>query len=93
MPNDVSVTVRIPASLKKRLTERAREGHRSLSAQVLHDLEAAVPSSSAPKTGRFLGLYAGTPLATDADIREVRRRLWGRLNNTRSSRPGKPTDD
>lgn len=83
MANDATVTVRIPAALKRRLEQRARRGHRSLSAQVLHDLEQSTmvtASQEAPSTpGRFVGLYAGTPVASDADILEVRRRLWGRL--------------
>jgi hypothetical protein len=83
MPNDAIVTVRIPAALKRRLEQRARRGHRSLSAQVLHDLErsttAVAPSDVPAGRGRFVGLYAGTPVASDADIVEVRTRLWGRL--------------
>jgi len=83
MPNDASVTVRIPASLKKALEARAREDHRSLSGQVLHDLEFAAAPAGAPAPGRFLGLYAGTPVPTDVEIREVRARLWGRLTGSR----------
>lgn len=79
MPNDAIVTVRIPAALKRLVERRARRGHRSLSAQVLHDLEqASTAPREAPATpGRFIGLYAGTHVASDADIREVRTRLWG----------------
>ena len=83
MANDASVTVRIPASLKRRLEVRARQGHRSLSAQMLHDLERAVASAGGPQPGRFVGLYAGTPLPSDADFREVRARLWGTLASRR----------
>ena len=81
MANDAIVTVRIPADLKRRLEQRAKRSHRSLSAQVLHDLEQAVagPQPVAGKPRRFVGLYAGTPVASDADVLEVRRRLWGRL--------------
>jgi len=79
MANDAAITVRIPASLKRRLEARARLGHRSLSAQMLHDLEVSAASSAGPQPGRFLGLYAGTPVPTNADIREVRLKLWGRL--------------
>ena len=87
MPNDVSVTVRIPAALKRRVELRARKAHRSLSAQVLHDLDAsAAPSVAGPARGRFLGLFAGTPVPTDAHIREVRTRLWGRLTDRVPSR-------
>jgi hypothetical protein len=87
MPNDASLTVRIPVSLKKRLEARARQGHRSLSAQVLHDLEATVAASAAASgPGRFLGRFAGTPVPTDAEIREVRARLWGKLTDPAPSR-------
>ena len=83
MANDAVVTVRIPTALKRRLELRARRGHRSLSAQVLHDLEqadtATAPRAVPARPGRFVGLYAGTPVASDADILEVRTRLWARL--------------
>ena len=83
MPNNASVTVRLPAPLKKRLEARARQSHRSLSAQVLHDLEAASGGSAAQLApGRFLGRFAGTRVPTDAEIKDVRARLWGRLTNT-----------
>ncbi len=80
MANDATVTVRIPSVLKRRLEARAREGHRSLSAQVLHDLAvlAEVQPSATPR-GRFLGLFAGASLPTDAEILEVRAKLWGRF--------------
>ena len=81
MPNDASVTVRIPAQLKKRLAARARQSHRSLSAQVLHDLETASggDAAAAAGPGRFLGRFAGTRIPSDADIMDARARLWGRL--------------
>ena len=83
MANDATVTVRIPSALKRRLEQRARRGHRSLSAQVLHDLEQAnlapVPGDLSARPARFVGLYAGTPIPSDADILQVRTRLWGRL--------------
>lgn len=84
MANDASVTVRIPASLKRQLEARARQGRRSLSAQVLHDLETtAASAASTPARGRFLGVCAGTPVPTDAEMRDVRARLWGRLTTAR----------
>ena len=83
MANDASVTVRIPARLKKRLAARARQSHRSLSAQVLHDLEAASSGpAAAVAPGRFLGCFAGTGVPSDADIKDVRARLWGRLTTS-----------
>ncbi|HEY7473825.1 MAG TPA: hypothetical protein VH679_02370 [Vicinamibacterales bacterium] len=54
----------------------------SASAQVLHDLEQANTGAADDRPSRprrFAGLYAGTPVASDADILEVRARLWGRF--------------
>ena len=79
MANDATVTVRIPAALKRRLEARARERHRSLSAQVLHDLATLAEQQPAVARGRFMGLFAGSTLPTDAEIGEVRAKLWGRL--------------
>jgi predicted DNA-binding protein len=79
---NAAVTLRLPDSLKRRLAERAKRQHRSLSAQLVHDLETSLgegePQSLA---GRFLGLYAGSRLPTDEDIKEVRSLLWGRLGS------------
>lgn len=81
MANDSAVTVRIPASLKRRLDARARDGHRSLSAQVLHDLSTATDAASpGPAPGRFVGLFAGARVPSDPDVREVRADLWRRLS-------------
>jgi len=80
MPNDSAVTVRIPASLKRRLEARARDQHRSLSAQLLHDLTAAADRGPVRSAGgRFLGLFVGTRVPTDTEFRDVRTRMWGRL--------------
>src|SRR5262249_25142786 len=79
MPNDAAVTVRIPAALKRRLEERARRGHRTLSAQLLHDLEQLTAAPPQPARKRFLGLFAGTPVPSDAEILDMRNQLWGRL--------------
>lgn len=80
MKADAVVTVRLPGALKQRMDARARTSHRSLSAQVLHDLSHAVDSSPAPRPGRFLGRFEGVSLPTDADLREIRSRLWRRLS-------------
>ncbi|HEX5215848.1 MAG TPA: hypothetical protein VFV98_10320 [Vicinamibacterales bacterium] len=86
MANDSTVTVRIPASLKRAIQARARRSRRSLSAQVLHDLEQIVAGEgeSASNTGAFLGMFRGTPVPTDGDIAEVRELLWGRLRGKRN---------
>ena len=80
MSEDTAITVRLPASLKRRLEARAREQRRSLSAQLVHDLEVVVEKEPAEGTGgEFLGLYRGSRIPTDEDIQEVRSLLWGRL--------------
>ena len=84
MANDTALTVRIPAALKRRLEVRAKETHRSLSAQVLNDLMTmaeAAPGTTAK--GKFIGRFGGRRVPTDADVRDVRSRLWGRLAGVR----------
>lgn len=81
MAKNAALTVRLPAALKTRLEARAEAEHRSLSAQVVAELEglAAEPLESEGKEGRFLGLYSGTRVPTDDDLSAARARLWGRL--------------
>lgn len=77
---DAAVTLRLPDSLKRRLAERAKRQRRSLSAQLLHDLETVL-AQEREKTaeGCFLGLFAGSRVPADKDIKRVRELLWGRL--------------
>lgn len=79
MPNDAAITIRIPASLKRNLEVRAKAQHRSLSAQVVADLEQILQETSSELRGkgRFLGLFEGTRLPSDQEIREVRDLVWG----------------
>ena len=78
MAKDAAITIRISSSLKRRLEARAKEQHRSLSAQAVADLESFLESlSQSGVKGRFLGLYEGTAVPTDDDIEEVRSLLWG----------------
>lgn len=83
MKRSSAITVRLPDSLKRRLRSRAAAEHRSLSAQVVADLERIVGEAATPSTdeGRFLGLYSGTALPTDQDIADARRLLWGQLGH------------
>jgi hypothetical protein len=82
MKKSSAITVRLPDSLKRRLRARAEAEHRSLSAQVVADLERVATEGSTPTgEGCFLGRFSGTALPTDQDIEEVRRLLWGRLGN------------
>jgi len=83
MMKNAAVTIRLPASLKRRLQARAESQHRSLSAQVVADLErvADEPGPSSRIEGRFLGLFAGSALPTDEDLAEVRQLLWGGIGS------------
>ncbi len=45
----------------------------------------AATSASTRKRARFLGRFAGTPVPTDADIQDVRERLWGKLTRLRNA--------
>ncbi|WP_431021536.1 ribbon-helix-helix domain-containing protein [Devosia alba] len=48
---DPSLVVRLPADLKDRLKQRALDERRTLTGQVIHLLEAALPTET-PKTGK-----------------------------------------
>jgi hypothetical protein len=81
MAKNAALTVRLPASLKASLEARAVAKHRSLSAQVVAELEGLADTSldKPGGEGRFLGLYSGTTVPSDSDLAEARARLWGRL--------------
>ena len=86
MAKSSAITIRLPDSLKRRLEARAEQQHRSLSSQVVHDLEAVVTESPEYQgAGRFLGLYEGSRAPTDRDIEQARSLLWGSLGD-RSNR-------
>jgi hypothetical protein len=78
-----AVTLRLPELLRRRVAERAKREHRSLSAQLVHDLEAALSEAEADKTldGKFLGLYVRTRVPTDEDFKQARALLWGSLGS------------
>jgi predicted transcriptional regulator len=80
MPKDATITVRVPQELKQRLARRARREHRSISAQVLRELELAVAREAAGEAGvPALGLFKAARLPTEKDFDHVRSVLWGRL--------------
>lgn len=86
MAKTASVTVRISEPLKRDLEARALREHRSLSAQIEHELTRAIAAERGPgpaKAGTLLGRFAGKKLPTDEDIREVRSMLWKRLDRKR----------
>lgn len=82
MSKTASVTVRIPDTLKRRIEAKAVREHRSLSAQVEHELSQALASESVPgsvKPGKLLGRFAGRTIPSDEDFKVARRLLWARL--------------
>jgi hypothetical protein len=82
MPKAASLTVRIPERLKKQIEARAEREHRSLSAQVEHELARLFTTEQVRgplKAGRLLGRYAGKRIPTTKELREVREGLWSRL--------------
>jgi hypothetical protein len=80
MTRDATITLRVPAPLKRRLEVRARNMRRSLSSQVVHDLETLMKGMAPERApGKFLGLYQGSRIPTDAEIAEVRSVMWGSL--------------
>jgi plasmid stability protein len=82
MAKTASVTVRIPEELKRNLEHRALREHRSLSAQIEHELTVALSDEPGPgraKAGKLLGRFAGRKLPADADMKAARATLWSRL--------------
>lgn len=82
MAKDTAITVRLPLDIRHLLEERARKGRRSLSAQVLHELDHALTSEPPPKPrrrGKLLGRYAGYGVPSERDFTDVRAALWGQL--------------
>ena len=87
MAKKSAITVRLPDSLKRRLVVRAKTQRRSLSAQVVQDLESLVEGELEEHTGgEFLGMFRGSRIPTESDISEVRSLLWGRLSTSRPRR-------
>jgi hypothetical protein len=84
MAKNAAVTIRLTEDLKTRLQLRARRAHRSLSAQVVNELETvAAGEVQPPGQGHFLGLYEGGVIPSDDDIQHVRSLLWGKLRGRR----------
>lgn len=81
MAKDAAITVRVPLELKRRLARRARREHRSISAQVQHELERAVAQEPGETTAckPAVGTFNGSRVPSEEDFREVRRALWGGL--------------
>ena len=80
MSKESAITIRLSSSLKKRLEQRARSQRRSLSSQVVYDIERLSALDHAPREGgAFVGMFSGARAPSNGDIREVRKLLWGRL--------------
>jgi plasmid stability protein len=82
MAKTASLTVRIPEPLKKQIEARAEREHRSLSAQVEHELARLFSTEQVRgplKASRLLGRYAGKRMPTAKELRGVREALWSRL--------------
>jgi hypothetical protein len=81
MNKNAVVIIRLPESLKRNLEDHARAQRRSLSAQVLHELELAANDPVRPNgPAKFLGRYKGSWLPTGRELRQVRSLLWGHLD-------------
>jgi hypothetical protein len=85
MAKEAAITVRLPLELKRRLVQRAKKEHRSISAQVQQELELAVARGSDPSTPRkaAVGLFRGARVPSDEDFLQVRATLWRRLGQQR----------
>lgn len=81
MGKQASLTVRLPVALKRSIEQRADAQRRSVSSQVVHDLELAAQAAAPTAPGHFLGLFKGSRLPTDDEVREARARLWHRLGD------------
>jgi hypothetical protein len=73
---NAAVTVRLSGILKRMLATRARQEHRSVSAQLVHELERAFAGqASTEKRKSPLGLFSGELVPTAKDFAEVRA-MW-----------------
>jgi hypothetical protein len=79
MAREAAITVRLPAALKRRLETRAKRQHRSLSGQVVYELERSIGEEERTDFRPALGMFPHGPIPTEEDFREVRAQLWGRL--------------
>ena len=78
---NAALSIRVPVELKRRLELRAVRLRRSLSSQIVCDLDEIARNELVPgrKRGRLLGRFNAGEVPTDKDIREVRDLLWARL--------------
>jgi len=79
-----AITVRLPPPVKEHLVSVAHEARRSLSAQALRCIEAAMEQAGSERAPEkrvrpLMGRYAGAKVPSERDFDEVRRTLWARL--------------
>jgi len=89
MGKSASLTIRIPEDLKRRIEAKAAREHRSVSAQVEHELTAVLQHAEArlpAKPGKLLGRFPGRKIPSEAELARVRRLLWARLAPDLASR-------
>jgi len=80
MPAASTLTVRVPAALKRKIAARARREQRSISGQIEHELTGVFSAELDDRpSGSFVGLFAGRRMPAERDFREVRALLWGSL--------------
>ncbi|HVZ36059.1 MAG TPA: hypothetical protein VG963_26710 [Polyangiaceae bacterium] len=87
MGKAASITVRIPEALKRGIEAKAAREHRSLSAQVEHELTEALRKDTVRgpvKAGKLLGRFPGGRVPSDDEFKRARRLLWARLELDRS---------
>ena len=80
-----AITVRVPASLKRRLEAAARSARRSVSAEIVHCLDQSLAERErvATRPARSpIGRFVGAKIPSDKDFRGVRAILWGRLGRS-----------
>jgi hypothetical protein len=85
MSKPTTLTVRVPAALKRKIGARAAREHRSVSSQVEHELQLAFADEPerTGSAGSFVGLFAGRRMPCARDFDDVRALLWGELGKRR----------
>ena len=80
MLRETAISVRVPRELKQKIEARAKRERRSLSAQVVVELERAVADEAPRARARpALGMFPHGQVPSEQDFQEARARLWARL--------------
>ncbi len=78
-PKASAITLRMAPHLKSALKVRAGRSHRSLSAEALSVIEQSLATEFEAAPGSFLGMFGGSRVPTDDDVRKARKDLWQTL--------------